>query len=181
LFVGLDAAYVEHDLDGEQLPWLENIMSRQNDRKVVLFSHHQLFSALSGQGEHLAVKLQQYLSRQRIFAWYWGHEHLLALYEPHPSWGLTARCVGHGGFPYFRPGFGATARTDLPYGMAFRTLPSSAEAPQARALDGPNEYLGDHRDRYGPNGFMRLHLEGPELQEEVMTPAGDVLWTGQLA
>jgi len=181
LFVGLDAAYVDHDLDDEQLPWLQDVMAQQGDRKVVLFSHHQLFSALSGQGPKLTAKLQQYLAGQRIFAWYWGHEHLLALYEPHPSWGLTARCVGHGGFPYFRPHFGGAAHTDLPNGMAFRTFAASVRAPQARVLDGSNEYLGDHRDRYGPNGFMRLRLEGPELQEEVVTPAGATLWTGQLA
>lgn len=179
--VGLDSAYHDHDLDDEQMAWLNRVVERLDGRRLVLLSHHQPFSRLDGQGPKLTRRLATLLQARGVFAWYWGHEHLLALYEPHATWGLHGRCVGHGGFPYFRSDFGAALAVPLNDRQVFRVLPQAGELPSARVLDGPNDYLGDRADRYGPNGFMRLRLDGPHLHEEVVTPSGRVLWEGDLA
>ena len=94
--------------------------------------------------------------------------------------GVHGRCVGHSGFPYFRPHFGAAPRIALPEGLEFRIKSASGAVPGARILDGPNEYLGDRADKYGPNGYMRLELRGPTLHEMVIAPNGVVLWEHDL-
>src|ERR1700761_7917238 len=102
--VGLDTAYVDHSLNAEQLGWLSNILKapeRQN-KKLVLLSHHQPFSLIETQGPNVISFLRLLLDAGRIHAWYWGHEHRCVIYDPHPTWKLAGRCIGHGGFPYFR-------------------------------------------------------------------------------
>src|ERR1700681_1422847 len=115
VIVGLDTAYDEHELGQGQGDWLGDVVSGLMDRRLVLFSHHQLYSHLSGQGPKLQTKLRDLLDKGSIFAWYWGHEHLLAIYDAHPKWRLHARCVGHSGYPYFRPKLGGN-RESLPDG-----------------------------------------------------------------
>lgn len=180
MFVGMDTAYDDHDLGDDQMRWLSRVVTRLDGRRLVLLSHHQPFSQLDRQGPKLTERLAELLEARGVFAWYWGHEHLLALYEPHQKWALHGRCVGHGGFPYFRKDFGAAATSALKDRQLFRVLPGSGEVPGARVLDGPNDYLGDRADRYGPNGFMRLQVDGTVLHEEVVTPTGIVLWQSDL-
>ncbi len=48
LLVGLDVAYLGHDIDAQQVAWLEEVIAGAGDRKVLLFSHHQLFSRFDG-------------------------------------------------------------------------------------------------------------------------------------
>src|SRR5262249_36133091 len=102
LLVGLDSAYHEHDLAMNQAGWLEGLIAAAGSRKVVLFTHHQPYSLLEKQGTKLVEKLSGLLEDRRIFAWYWGHEHRCVVYDVHPAWGLRGRCIGHGGYPYFR-------------------------------------------------------------------------------
>ncbi len=101
VLVGLDSAYVDHDLAGDQVAWLEKIVENAGDRKVVLFSHHQPYSLFDSQGPKLVEKLGGLLGRRKLFAWYWGHEHRCVLFDPHPAWGLHGRCIGHGGLSVF--------------------------------------------------------------------------------
>jgi hypothetical protein len=180
-FVGLDSAYDDHDLDDVQVRLLEKIVGGLDGRKLVLLSHHQPFSLLAGGGPKLVRRLQNLLEARQIFAWYWGHEHLLALYDEHPRWGLHGRCVGHSGFPYPRPLLGDAPRTELPQGHTFAAMPGTQDAPGARILDGANDFLGDKRERYGPNGYVRLQLDGPRLVESVMSPTGLVLHRTELS
>ncbi|MEM9557958.1 MAG: metallophosphoesterase [Acidobacteriota bacterium] len=91
--------------------------------RTILFSHHQLFSAFERigrlddkpAGEEAANpkllaslrKMQQAAlasgtdpASREIAAWFWGHEHKLAVYEPYL--GLArGRCLGHGAIPDF--------------------------------------------------------------------------------
>ena len=53
ILVGLDSAYEDHDLAGNQVAWLEQIVQRAGDRKVVVFSHHQPYSLFDSQGPKL--------------------------------------------------------------------------------------------------------------------------------
>ena len=51
-------------------------------------------------GEKLLKKLEDPLTRERVRAWFWGHEHRCVLYEPREHIEYP-RCVGHGGIPFY--------------------------------------------------------------------------------
>lgn len=179
LLIGLDTAYDDHDLAGAQVQWLQDLLKDAGDRKVVLMSHHQPFSRFEKGGENLVAKLGALLAAQKIFAWYWGHEHRCVLYDKHPAWGMHGRTVGHSGFPYFRE----KKLDDLPQvpGLPqFRQLTSANLVPGAMVLDGPNPYIKGHEAKYGPNGYMTLEFDGPKLNETIHAPDGTVIFNRQL-
>jgi Calcineurin-like phosphoesterase len=171
ILAGLDTAYSDHDLHGNQAAWLESLLGQAQGRKLILFSHHQPFSILERQGPKLVARLSNLLQKKQIFAWYWGHEHRCAIYDAHPAWGLLGRCVGHGGFPYFRD--------DLPGGPhsqpTFVRIPSKNLVPGAEILDGPNPYIQGHEAKYGPHGYLTLDFDGALLQETVRDAEGNAL------
>lgn len=171
LLAGLDTAYSDHDLHGDQVAWLEKLVAAAGNRKLILFSHHQPFSLLESQGPKLVKKLTNLLAAKRIFAWYWGHEHHCVLYKAHPVWGLQGRCVGHGGFPYFREKqFG-----DPPDRPTWRNLASKNLVPSAIVLDGQNPYIEKHEKEYGPHGYVTVEFDGPQAFESVHNADGTVL------
>ncbi len=104
--IGLDVAYKDHDIDDQQVAWLKEILSKAGDRKVVLFSHHQLYSHLGiarlealeltglrtdpAQQAHLRLVLGPRASLHRCSR------------APTPTSGSLARCIGHGGMPESR-------------------------------------------------------------------------------
>src|SRR5215203_1176778 len=67
LLVVLDTAYVDHEMDNEQGVWLNLVRKQSTDcdggkaKKVVLFSHQQLFSRLDSQGPKLEKALRHLL------------------------------------------------------------------------------------------------------------------------
>lgn len=170
----LDTAYADHDLHGDQAAWVAGLAAASPNKKLVLFSHHQPFSLLDGQGPQLIRKLGSLFQSRRIYAWYWGHEHHCILYKPHGLYGLRGRCVGHGGFPYFREKriLGSTA----PAAAEWRNLDSRHLVPSAKVLDGQNPYIEDGPEDYGPNGYMTLEFDGPDLFEIVHLPDGTEVW-----
>jgi len=177
ILAGLDTAYSDHALHGAQAQWIGTLLAQAGGRRLVLFSHHQPFSLLEGQGPRLVAKLAPFLKDRRIFAWYWGHEHRCAIYDAHPAWGLLGRCVGHGGFPYFRdklPGAGGGA-------TAFLRVDTRRGVPGAHILDGPNPFIAGHESRYGPHGYASLEFDGPRLNEVIRSATGEVLRAAQLA
>ena len=183
LLVGLDTAYEEHDLARDQAPWLRRLVAkaRKEGRRVVLFSHHQPYSIFEKGGEKLLEKLKSLLENREIFAWYWGHEHRCVIYESHPNWGLAGRCVGHGGFPYFRDQLpGASIASRNADGSTWRKLQGRGTAPAALVLDGPNPYIVGQENNYGPHGYMTLRISGPRLSEIVHSPGGAVIYNQQL-
>lgn len=167
LLVGLDTGYAEHDLHGDQVEWLEGLVAAAGERRLVLFSHHQPYSLLDGQGPKLVAKLARLLQRRRVFAWYWGHEHRCVLYDRHPAWGMLGRCVGNGGFPAYRddltqyPAEGGDQR--------WRRLPARNLVPGGVVLDVRNSYprLAGQRREYGEHGYLSLRFDGPHLTETV--------------
>jgi hypothetical protein len=176
ILVCLDTSYEDFDLDAKQVAWLKSIVAGAGTRKLILFSHHQPFSQLDIQGPHLQVALADLLSKQRIHAWFWGHEHRLVLYDPHPSWGLKGRCIGHGGFPGFRddlPG----AKGDL---YQWLILPAQPHVPGARLLDGPNFWIPGDTEGFSPHGYVFLEFDGDTLWEIYRTPNNIGLWKAQL-
>lgn len=76
--------------------------------QTVLLSHHPPFSALARIGPggpdpwnpHLLASFRRFAAAGRIAAWFWGHEHGMALYAP--TLGLArGRCIGCGAIPMF--------------------------------------------------------------------------------
>jgi hypothetical protein len=186
LVVGLDTAYVDHDIDTEQVAWLNLVINdaladEDNPRKVLLFSHQQPFSRLNSQGPKLQQALGHLLSSRAITAWYWGHEHACVLYDQHPQWGLFGRCLGNGGIPSVREAEVKNAPDDAAQPGAARCtwkrLAATPDSPGCLVLDGPNMDLANASDqqKFGPHGFMTLELDGDQLVERVLLSDGTQL------
>lgn len=189
LLVGLDTAYDEWKLAGGQADWLRRLLSRDDGRRAILFSHHQPFSLFSPSKGTLRNDIDKVVAahRDKIVAWYWGHEHLCGIYDRYPPWGIHGRCVGHSGFPYFRAaalrGLSKIGPVDTGADEWLVKVPGGP-APGALILDGPNRFIGpkaDQRARYGPNGYMTVHLHDDAIAEEVRSSTGQVLWRGTIS
>jgi hypothetical protein len=170
LLVGLDTAYDEHALHGGQADWLNALADDHPGHRLMLFSHHQPFSAFEKQGPMLVAKLWKLLGSGRIAAWYWGHEHLCARYDLHEGWKMHGRCIGHGGFPYYR-----VLPTEIPDGTRWAAFASRNYVPGGVVLDGPNPHVPGHEDAYGPNGYVMVELQGRAVHETYHAADGAVL------
>lgn len=171
LLAFLDTAYDDHDLAGDQANWLSQLIAQAGDRKVVLFSHHQLFSLLDVQGLKLASKLRPHLESGRIHSWYWGHEHRCVIYDPHKTWGLSGRCIGHSGFPEFRKGDWGAA----PAQSTWHRLNAANGAPGGYILDGHNEFIQGHETEYVPHGYVTIEFDNDKLTELVRHADGKIV------
>jgi hypothetical protein len=187
--VGLDVAYEDHAIDDEQVTWLKKILAKAGDRKVVLFSHHQLYSHFDDQGTKLFGHpgFGEILRSKRIFAWYWGHEHRCVLFEqPDANFGLYGRCIGHSGMPESRaPTHNQPRAREKIYEHAqwLRSAARTAEGnplPSAVVLDGPNEFIPGEQDKFSPHGYAVLTLDGRRLKEQVLDATGHVIYEKQL-
>jgi hypothetical protein len=177
LLVGLDSAYIDHDLFGDQADWLTRLVQRAGDRKVVLFSHHQPYSLFDNQGPNLIAKLGGLLGAKKIFAWYWGHEHRCVLYDKHPAWGVHGRCIGHGGYPYFRDKIANLPKAE---GQVWRRVEGKNLVPPGIVLDAPNRYITGEEESYGANGYVTVEFDGPDMNERIHSPDGAVIRERQL-
>ena len=181
LLVGLDTAHTDHAVDTEQVAWLKSIVRKAGQRKVILFSHHQLFSRLDGQGPDLQTGLADVFQKTAITAWYWGHEHDCIIYDKHPKFGLLGRCIGHGGIPSPRKREVMDADVDRRLnGVAWMRLSASSDAPSCLVLDGPNPLVKGEAQKFGPHGYLTLDFDGPELIERVYLPDGTEIFKGQV-
>lgn len=166
ILVCLDTSYKDFDLDAKQVAWVKQIVAAAGNRKLILFSHHQPFSQLDAQGPNLQKALADLLKAGRIHAWYWGHEHRLVIYDPHPTWGFKGRCIGHGGFPSFRDDVAQ------PYGDVYKFVDLTAKpfAPSARLLDGPNFWIPQAEGSFSPHGYVFLQFDGANATEIYRVP-----------
>jgi hypothetical protein len=183
LLIGLDSAYVDHALDAEQAGWVNRVVAEHGgDRRVLLFSHHQLFSRLEHQGPKLEEALGGLLRSGRVAAWYWGHEHDCALYDAHPGYGLRARLLGNGGIPAFRK----QAVRNAPSvhdaaGVSWRRLEATPASPAAEYLDGPNPYIKGKEEKFVPHGYVTLELGAERLLERLHLPDGTEIRCTEIA
>ena len=184
IVVGLDSAYrnlFKGSLTDDQVDWLHNIVDNAGDRKIILFSHHQPFSLFDTPAEKVVRQLNEFLRAKKIFAWYWGHEHRCIIYKQHPEWGVYGRCVGHGGFPYFRDRLDDHPIDSNFPNATWRKLQAQERTPGGIILDGPNPYVRGHVHKYGSQGYMTLEFDGPRLNEIVHLPDGKIIYERQLA
>jgi len=188
LLVCLDTAYVDHDMDTAQVAWLNLVIdgSRQANqgtpKKLVLFSHQQLFSRLDNQGPKLQLALRHLLDARAITAWYWGHEHQCVLYDAHPRFGLLGRCLGNGGIPEPRKDEVKSAPAERTIGpLAWKRLGATADSPACLVLDGPNRDIKGDEQKFVPHGFMTLDFDGPRLVEHVLLSDGTELFSNTIA
>ena len=106
-FIGIDTSWDTDVISAGKVGVLQDPQDRyvaavagQSSRKLVLFSHHQLVSVYdqADLGSTLPAKLAPVLSRNRVTAWWWGHEHRAITYEA--AGGVRyPRCLGNGGVP----------------------------------------------------------------------------------
>jgi hypothetical protein len=189
LLVGLDTAYVDHDMDNAQVAWLTLVINQAQSpklRKVVLFSHQQPFSRLADQGPKLQKALRHLLEGNRIKGWYWGHEHDCVIYDEHAKWKLFGRCLGNGGIPSARNKDVKNAPADSKHagaaGCTWRRFEAAGDVPGCIALDGRNmdmQKAGDQQ-KFVPHGFMTLEFKGAELIERVLLSNGTELFSNTI-
>lgn len=98
---GLDTAYDDFDLRSPQPKWVKDHVDGAASRKIMLLSHHQLFSAYESGGPRLKDKLGPLLGSSRVTSWFWGHEHRCVLYKEACEGVKFGRCIGHGGVPVY--------------------------------------------------------------------------------
>jgi predicted phosphodiesterase len=181
ILAGLDTGYKEGDLMNGQTEWLEDLISKSEGRRIILFSHHQPFSWFEKGYTKITNKLDKILKEQKIFAWYWGHEHRCVLYDKHPIYGLYGRCVGHSGYPYFRDNFTGFKSEIISNvsdsNFSWKFMPSKDNCPSARILDGSNIYVGGFEDKYGANGYMTLNFVDDNLHETINSAEGEILYS----
>lgn len=165
---GMDTGYNDHDLlrvgcdtttlQPVEVDWHTRRIGEAGSRKVILFSHHQLFSAFETiAGIYKNPSLEgnlatwQEAAKGNIVAWLWGHEHLLEVYaypDGTPT-GLpiTGRCIGHGAFPVF---IGDKVYT-----------PNSSGAPVLKTSEPPYYVQTGDDNLVYDHGFALLEL-GPD-------------------
>lgn len=186
VLVGLDTAYVDHDMDNTQVAWLTMIVNQAQARKLLLFSHQQPYSRLDSQGPKLQNALKRLLVDGRITAWYWGHEHECVIYDPHPTWKLLGRCLGNGGIPSARKKDVRNAPADPGRpgagGCTWQRLSATADSPSCLVLDGPNADMDDDGDKkkFVPHGFMTLEFTGATMVERVFLSDGTELFSNTM-
>jgi Calcineurin-like phosphoesterase len=122
-FLGFDSAYIDHrlvspaeaatmedpdSLVGGQWNWLVDKISNADGRKNILLSHHQPFSAYKAAHKQArafrkdATALLTAARVDKVFGWFFGHEHLCTIYQPN-SLVTNGRLVGNGSIPHLPP------------------------------------------------------------------------------
>lgn len=166
---GMDTGYYDHDLltkeeditrlrDDEAL-WHRRQLVDACGRRVILFSHHQLFSAFEHIGAgwenpYLMQNLRDWeaAANLRPAAWFWGHEHVLGVYQVPGSLPVLGRLVGNGAIPVF---IDTDQYTPKPEGAPLQPAESS---PDGR-IAFPNGYVqSQHEDVAWCSGFAMLEL-----------------------
>jgi hypothetical protein len=143
LILGLDTAYADKDLAGDQLQWLKGKLAASN-RKTMLLTHHQAYSAFEQVDHAFIPKVLGAFSGRQIDAWLWGHEHMCCVYDSLPALSLDfSTCIGHGGVP---------------------VLLNEDATPDTVSWRFTECEVHDGQDKWQLFGFAVLDLEGPQIR-----------------
>lgn len=110
-FLGMDTGLNDHDpftvstkqtfLDPQEVVWHLDKINNNGNRRTVLLSHHEPFSAFSrtaGQYVNRALLGAFAGVLDKISLWLWGHEHAMYIYQPYEGV-QRGRCIGNGAIP----------------------------------------------------------------------------------
>lgn len=105
--IGLDTALNDKlggqptALDPSEAEWVIDKIQNAGNRRNILLSHHQLFSAndqFNGKSYNENLYNQLHSILPKVDLWLWGHEHDLVIFDEHR--GLRrGRCIGGSAFP----------------------------------------------------------------------------------
>lgn len=155
-------------LHGAQADYV-NALSTAADRRLLLLSHHQLFSAYDDditKDNALRDKLTPALRRHPIRAWFWGHEHDCIAYAAFRGVG-AAWAIGHGAVPRLRRAHPSGTALDAAHSL-IRPTPSP-DTPADHPLRFVRwEYRGSTRGEDGKawakHGFAVVDLATDRLR-----------------
>jgi hypothetical protein len=139
-------------LSDELIAWITAVVKPEQDQRgLIILSHHQNYSAFQNQYERPAQQLWD-AGIRRPLLWFWGHEHRLAGYDLYGTCELKSfgRCVGHGGMP---------VDTGEP-----------CKDPRPTFYDNRRAKNG-----YGVNGHVNLLFSGPTLKSVYVDMTGQRL------
>jgi len=129
-------------LERTEAEWLVDKIVNRGNRRTILLSHHQLFSAdekFEGQSFNIPFYKQVASVLGNVDLWLWGHEHNLVVYEPYMNL-RRGRCIGCGAFP--------VGKEELP------SVHVNADVPVKEVV------LGKRGDFY-QHGYATIQLDGP--------------------
>jgi hypothetical protein len=158
---GLDTAYQEYDLHGNQAKWIESIRAEHasGKKKVMFLSHHQPFSLYGErQSPEVEAKLDMVLQTNQVRAWFWGHEHRCAMYQRR-HYIESPRLIGNGGVPVWAP------RKPKPLGVEFEYT----------------EFIQSGLEDFLKFGFAVLDFEGDTIGVRYLGENGNPYWTETLS
>jgi predicted phosphodiesterase len=157
-FIALDTGLHDDDafnssptyLEDTEVQWLKDKIDTAGNRKTVLLSHHQLFTAFEAIAKGwLNEKLNNQLAPffPKVAVWFWGHEHNQVIYKRFQ--GVLGRCIGHGAYPV-----GITEIADKPKFSNVPLEPVTLTKGQSfyshgyliMDLDGPKAHVSYYQD-----------------------------------
>jgi len=156
-FVAMDTGYHDHNpagggagatyLQDTEVTWLTDKVNNAGNRRTVLLSHHQLFTAyddIDNNEINLRLYTQVAPLLPKVAIWIWGHEHDFVLYDSYKNLARSC-CLGHAAFP--------VGIDELP------TDPKHPEVPLIKDADGNPYRLGTTGGIYN-HGYAIIDLDG---------------------
>ena len=142
-------------LNPSEVTWQQHQLDKAvaAGRKVILLSHHQLFSRYEAiddktYNDQLLGNFKSYIDKKQVSAWFWGHEHVAAIYKP--TLGLAkGRCIGNSAVPVFFNDGAAYTALKLLKGEPVTNLPDVEYDPSKFT----------HDDKFYNQGYALLELK----------------------
>jgi hypothetical protein len=155
-FIALDTGYNDHNPTGggsgatflqpTEVTWLTDKVNNAGNRRTILLSHHQLFTAfdeIACQEVNMRLYPQVASLLPKVALWLWGHEHNFVLYGPYRNLARSC-CLGHGAFP--------VGIDEL------KSEPKFADVPLLKDANGNNIRLGITGSLYN-HGYAMIKLK----------------------
>jgi hypothetical protein len=172
IIVGLDSAYYSPEADlymngllfpagmpNDQNAFLlqMGVEAQLNNKRLIVLTHH---NGLNDAGTATNALFEQvancFPDGDGPAYWYYGHEHIAAVYTPQGPAGTLCRCCGHGALPW---GY-ASDLASSPNVVWYEKRPANDPDIPQRVF----------------NGFAMLKLDGPSIQETFYDENGGVAW-----
>ena len=195
---GMDTGYNDSDLlrVAEDITWLRDDeaawhaqqLASAGGRRVILLSHHQLFSAFeqiggAWQNPYLTGSLAAWMGADPapdVAAWLWGHEHVLQVYQVPGSLPVLGRCVGNGAFPVFTDSGYTPGTTTIPLQPATSSPDGCIPFPHGFVQSQPDDLVwasGYTVLELGADGTGTASYYQVQFNGDVSAATSQLLWT----